>query len=192
MPVARCTASGNFRRVRGREADQRRRRIAPACRPTRMPTARVRIDQLAGRPEHLRHGGAGLLLAGARGIEQLSRAAERVGRHRELAGAAANCAIRPRTSPPSRSHRSNSRRSKLLATWMSMLGLMVGWTCAGAVVAAREEARQDVVAVGRDDQLGDRQADLRRDVAGIDVAEIAGRHGERDPCARARRAPGPR
>ena len=128
MPVARCTASGNFpgcavaRHTRGVAGSSRH------CRPTRMPTARVRIDQLAGRPQHLGHGGAGLLLAGARGIEQLPRAAERVRRHRELAGAPRTAPSAPRTFAPSRPHRSNSRRSKLLATWMSMLGLIVGWT----------------------------------------------------------------
>ena len=47
--------------------------------------------------------------------------------------------------------------------------------------AGLEEAGQDVVAVGRDDQPGDRQAHPMGDVAGVDVAEIAGRHGEGDP-----------
>ncbi len=50
----------------------------------------------------------------------------------------------------------------------------------------REEAGQDVVAVGADDELGDRHAHAPRHVRGIDVAEIAGRHGEaQGPLGRA-------
>ena len=46
------------------------------------------------------------------------------------------------------------------------------------VGAGRERPRQDVVDVGGDHQPVDRQAYALRHVAGIDVAEIAGRHGE--------------
>src|SRR5208282_4532645 len=41
-----------------------------------------------------------------------------------------------------------------------------------------EEARQDVVAVGADDELDDRQTHGARRVGRIDVAEIARRHGK--------------
>ncbi len=40
-------------------------------------------------------------------------------------------------------------------------------------------AVQNVVLVGRDHQLFNRQAHLARDIARKDIAEIAGRHGER-------------
>ena len=183
MPVARCTASGNFRRVRGGEAHERRRRVAPALPPDPDADRAVRIDQLAGRPQHRGHGGAGLLLASARGIEQLSCEAEGLRRHREM--------------PVRRELRHQPTHLRpVAAAQIEQQALEVARDLdvharadrrvdrAGAVFAAGKEARQDVVAVGRDDQLGDRQADLRRDVAGIDVAEIAGRHGERDLAPR--------
>ena len=49
---------------------------------------------------------------------------------------------------------------------------------AHAVAAGAEELVQHVVLVGGEDQLVDRQAHLPRDVAGEDVAEVAGGHGE--------------
>jgi hypothetical protein len=39
----------------------------------------VRVDQLTGGPQDLRHGRRGFLLVDPGGIEQLARAAERVG-----------------------------------------------------------------------------------------------------------------
>jgi hypothetical protein len=53
------------------------------------------------------------------------------------------------------------------------------------VLVAAHEAVQDVVAVGRDDQLADRQAHVARQVTGEDVAEVAGRHRERHRTRRA-------
>ncbi len=44
----------------------------------------------------------------------------------------------------------------------------------GAVV---DEAREDVIAVGGDDELGDGQAEAARRMRSIDIAEIAGGHG---------------
>ena len=49
---------------------------------------------------------------------------------------------------------------------------------AHTVAAGAEELVQHVVLVGGEDQLVDRQAHLPRDVAGEDVAEVAGGHGE--------------
>ena len=52
--------------------------------------------------------------------------------------------------------------------------------------AGLQEAGEDVVAVGRDDQLVDRQPHAARGIAGEHVAEIPGRHRERDrPVGRA-------
>ena len=56
-------------------------------------------------------------------------------------------------------------------------------------LAVGDIAGQDIVAVGADHQTLDRQPHAARDVAGIDIAEIAGRHAERDPSGPARRAP---
>ena len=49
---------------------------------------------------------------------------------------------------------------------------------AHAVGAGAEELVEHVVLVGREHQALDRQAHHARDVAGADVAEVAGRHGE--------------
>ena len=58
--------------------------------------------------------------------------------------------------------------------------------------AGAEEAGEDIVAVGADDQPLHRQAHLPRAIGGIDVAEIPGRHGERDgTVGRAQRHRGP-
>ena len=67
---------------------------------------------------------------------------------------------------------------------MSIDGEVVATTSRGLVGAGRERARQDVVDVGGDHQPVDRQAHAHGDVAGIDVAEIAGRHRERDLAMR--------
>ena len=69
---------------------------------------------------------------------------------------------------------------------MSIDGEVVAWTPRDLVAAGGERAREDVVDVGGDDQPLDRQPHPLGDVAGEDVAEIAGRHGEGD--RRARRA----
>ena len=64
-----------------------------------------------------------------------TRAASNISRARAMASSetwmplcAPNAPSRRLTAAPSPSYRSYSRRSKLLATWMSMLGLMVGST----------------------------------------------------------------
>ena len=64
---------------------------------------------------------------------------------------------------------------------------------ADGVVAGVDETRQDVVGVGGQHQLGDRQPHAPGDVAGENVAEIAGRHREVDlvgPGLLAHLAPG--
>ena len=95
-----------------------------------------------------------------------------------------------RPSPPaSRSSSSNSSRSKLELTWMSMLGDRLGSTAAHRHVVGVEEARQDVVAVGADDQPRDRQPHPPRRPGGQHVAEIAGRARRTPPPGPARPAP---
>ena len=95
------------------------------------------------------------------------------------------------TAAPLRPFSSNSSRSKLLATWMSMLGLRLGRDRPDRHLAACHIPRQDVVGVGADHQPLDRQADRAGEMAGIDIAEIAGRHAERHrPARRAERQPG--
>ena len=58
---------------------------------------------------------------------------------------------------------------------------------AHAVDARAEELVEDVVLVGGQHETTDRQAHRSRDVAGADVAEVAGRHGEVDDIVVARR-----
>ena len=53
------------------------------------------------------------------------------------------------------------------------------------VVIAAHEAVQDVVAIGSNDQLADRQAHIARQVTGEDVAEVAGGYRERHGARRA-------
>ena len=119
---------GELGRVRGREADQRDRRILPAAAPGGDPDRAVRVDQLAGAAQHVRHGRRDLGLLDPGGVEHFPRPAERVVRHGEPPVLLELGHQRARARRPSRPQRSNSRRSKLLATWMSMLGLVVGTT----------------------------------------------------------------
>ena len=49
-----------------------------------------------------------------------------------------------------------------------------------AISGAGKEARQNVVGVGRHEQVADRQAEPGRNVAGIDVAEVSRRDGKGD------------
>ena len=79
----------------------------------------------------------------------------------------------------SRSSSSNSRRSKLELTWMSMLGDRLGSTVGDRHVVRRQEPRQDVVAIGTNDQPRHRQPHATRHPGGEHIAEIAGRHAER-------------
>ena len=58
---------------------------------------------------------------------------------------------------------------------------------ARTIASGAEELVEHVVLVGREDQPADRQPHLLRDVAGEDVAEVAGRHGEIDRRADRRR-----
>ena len=77
---------------------------------------------------------------------------------------------------------------EMLETWMSIDGAAVGVTVPRRIIARRERAVEDVVDVGGDDQPLDRQPHPRGDIAGEDVAEIAGRHAEGDLPLAARRA----
>ncbi len=103
---------------------------------------------------------------------------------------ARNRSIVSATAAPSRPSSSNSRRSKLLDTWMSMLGLSVGSTPAISMIDdSRKRVRMSLAllattncATGSTHALGA--------VAGEHVAEVAGRHRERDrraPAGEARR-----
>ena len=81
---------------------------------------------------------------------------------------------------------SNTKRSKFDAFEMSIDGLDVACVSRGRarpVAAGAEELVEHVVLVGREDQPADRQPHLARDVAGEDVAEVAGRHREVDRLA---------
>ncbi len=85
--------------------------------------------------------------------------------------------------------RSNTKRSKLLALVMSIDGLEVSCVSAAgahAVDAGAEELVEHVVLVGGQHQPVDRQAHHARHVAGADVAEVAGGHGEARPHRRRR------
>ena len=57
----------------------------------------------------------------------------------------------------SRPEASNSRRSKLLETWMSMDGLVVGRRIVDFIASGLQGAVEDVVLIGRDDQAVDGQ-----------------------------------
>jgi hypothetical protein len=61
---------------------------------------------------------------------------------------------------------------------MSIDGEVVATTPVFGSSPLFERAAQNVVVVGGDDQLVDRQAHALGGIAGEDVAEIAGRHGE--------------
>ena len=69
---------------------------------------------------------------------------------------------------------------------MSIDGEIEGSTALSRCSPVVKRAVQDVVLVGGDDQPLDRQPQAAGDMAGEDVAEIAGRHGEADrPLRRA-------
>ena len=68
---------------------------------------------------------------------------------------------------------------------MSIDGDVVATTSLHLIGAGGKSAGEDVVDVGRHHQPVDGKPHARRDIAGIDVAEISGRHGEGDLAMRA-------
>ena len=147
-------------------------RRRPVARADREADRSMRVDQLAGGVQRRGDGGRDFGLVGAAGGEQRRR----VGRRASKPPACAKPCMRARARAASPPSSSSSRRSKLLATWMSIDGLEVATTAAALVAPCGEEAGEDVVLVGGDHQPRDRQPDRRGDPAGIDVAEIAGGH----------------
>ena len=81
--------------------------------------------------------------------------------------------------PPSRPFISNSSRSKLDDTWMSMLGLSVGTTGRADMSPSLTKRVRMSFSLDGDDEVGDRCAHLTGDPSRQYVAEVAGRHAER-------------
>ena len=141
----------------------------------------VGVDQLAGRAQRV------AMVARAWPARRAMRRRRVAAHGRQAAGSGGERAglrgSRPwrtraarRRAPSS----SKSRRSKLLADLDVHRRADGRHDRAARVVAVGHEAGEDVVAVGGDDQAGDRQAHAAGDPAGVDVAEIAGGHGEGD------------
>ena len=170
--------------MRGREHDHRHRRIAGFLFGDGDADRGMRIDEAAGLAQQGADRGGGLLLR-RRGWRRTGRAAPTAVSPGSVKRR--DCASEPiiaRTDLSSRPPASNRMRSKFEATWMSIDGEVVATTSRGLVGAGRERARQDVVDVGGDHQPVDRQAHAHGDIAGIDVAEIPGRHREGDLAVR--------
>ena len=89
----------------------------------------VRIEQFAGFGQCLPNGAGCLILVRAAGGETRLGCSSSIGSAQgEGSPTASGSSISRRTSPASLPAASNSRRSKLLDTWMSMDGLVVGST----------------------------------------------------------------
>ena len=132
----------------------------------------------------------GLVFASIARRCRISAQAARARPGQREAALVANSPISAATAAPSRPSRSNSSRSKFELTWMSIDGDDRSASPPPAIVAGRQRAVQDVVAlvatisrsIGRPMRAGD--------IAGEHVAEIAGRHREGDRAVRrAERAP---
>ena len=182
MPVARSTASGNLAGWAVASVT-----IGPCDRRAQLARAdadgdgRVRIDQhpgrLVGAADHVER----LAVVEAGRGERRRRRTRRAGRPRSTASRSRGSAAAARRScPPSRPLISNSRRSKLDDTWMSIDGLSDGTTGRVLMSLSREEAGEDVVGVRGDDEPVDRCAHLLGDPPGEHVAEVAARHAEVD------------
>ena len=124
MPVARSTASGNFAGCARRERHHRR----PAVLRGRPPPARRRPRPRYADRSATRYGGR--YRRWCRGSPNRRRGGRRTApaprarpAHRRAARRSREPSQRGLTAAPLRPFNSNSRRSKLLATWMSMLGL---------------------------------------------------------------------
>ena len=170
---------GEFRRMRGRQHDVGDVQIRGVAVGHRQRHRGMGIDEIAG----LAPGGAdrscGFGLVGAAGIEFLADGGEhRVGQH-EAAGL-----FQRGHQPP---HGLGVALAGLEQQPLEIRGDLDihrgrrgGVDVAHLVDAGLQRARQDVVDVRRDAQPAHRQAHALGDVAGKDVAEIAGRHGEID------------
>lgn len=138
----------------------------------------VRVQHLASLGEDFGDGLAGLLVIHRQGVEQLARFGPAVLVDAEAAAllevihqASDSCAIatmqvEQQALEVRRNHDVHGRRQGRVQGFLDVL-------------VAAHEAVQDVVAVGRHDQLADRQAHVARQVTGEDIAKVAGGHRER-------------
>ena len=141
----------------------------------------VRIDQLARAAQRGGDGGGDLGLVGAAAGEQAGHLAFQ----REAAGLGEG--LHPGAGALGVAALELEQQALEVAGDLDVHGRAGGGDDRAALVAAGgEEAGQDVVLVGGDDKPRHRQADRGGDPAGIDVAEIAGRHGEGDRAGRGR------
>ena len=169
--------------MRGRQHHHRHRRIAHFLLGDGNADRGVRIDEIAGLALDRAHGRGDLLLVGAIGGEQRANVGERPRRQGE--------APRLRQRAHQRAHHAGVAVIGVEQQPLEIRGDLDVHRRRGGrhhvaqfVGAGRQRPRQDVVDVGGDDQPVDRQAQLLRHVAGIDVAEIAGRNGEGDLAVR--------
>ncbi|VVN71677.1 hypothetical protein PS685_05071 [Pseudomonas fluorescens] len=138
----------------------------------------VRIEHFAAFDKYLSDGFAGLLIINRQRIKQTTRFGPAIFINAEIAGllegihqtgngcAIATMKVEQQALEVRRHHDVHRRRQSRV---QGVLGVLI----------AAHEAVQDVVAVGGNDQLVDRQAHVACQVARKDVAEVAGRHRER-------------
>ena len=150
----------------------------------RHPHRGVRVDEVSGLPQHGADGGGGLLLVGAIGGEDA----------REFPRARAPKAQTGRDCASERHQRAH--RPAVAAIGLEQQPLEIRrhldvhrgrggrHHLAQLIAAGCDRAGENVVDVGGDHQAVDRQAHAQRDITGIDVAEIARRHGESDLAVR--------
>src|SRR5450830_634811 len=170
--------------MRGPQDHHRGVQAAPALAGRAHADGGVRIEDFTALGEDFGDGFTGLHIVHGQGIEQLARFAPTVlvdtetatlleGVHQPGDGrAVAPVQVEQQAFEVRRDHDVHGRRQGRVQGVLDVL-------------VAAHEAVQDVVAVGRDDQLADRQAHVARQVAGEDIAEVAGRHRERHRTGRA-------
>ena len=164
-------------RVGGAQRDHRRGQAAAAFAGGAHADGGVRVEQLAALLVNLSDGLAGLFVIHGQRVEQLAGFAPAIGLDAETAtllegvhqpgdgGAVATVQVEQQALEVRGHHDVHRRRQGRVQGVLDVL-------------IAAHEAVQDVVAVGGHDQLVDRQAHVARQVAGEDVAEVAGRHRE--------------
>jgi hypothetical protein len=183
LPIAARTVSLNFRRQRRLENDHRAsagsrgRADLERVGGVRGRSLRRSVVHGADRRQAVGRGAAPAHEAERRRSARAPRASSAKTRASSTSAKSARvrAASRPSASKTKRSKfdslRDVHRRARRL--------VRLGGAC-DAVDAGAEELVEDVVLVGREHQAADRQAHAARDVAGADVAEVAGRHGEVD------------
>ena len=179
-PAAASTAVGELRRMGGRERHHRQpgsanrratARPTAVCGSARKPVSRVgaraivaAVSRLVGAP------------GGEIGPDRGERAPARWRKRRSSRGSSISRADRRAVAAVGLEQQPLEIRRDL------NVHRRRAWSrhAAQLVAPGRQRARQNVVDVGGDDQLLDRQSHALGRVAGEDVAEIAGRHGEDD------------